>query len=275
MMMNSKQTQTTLATSSGVRFGTHVPERRRHVDIDREAFLEKFPAFGLTPDFFNMGMMDDDGNFCQLKGFDGNCAIVEKCRRRNGKYTSERALVPFEYAVQMMLNMAESELDDVKGDEITQIDTAGFCFDASLSDSDKATKRELMAELKERIETLENALTIYNGYMDNVAKEMGLPYRCGCKIGDSIFEFVSYREDNIKAPYVLENISRAGRSKRFSNVSFQTLLKRAKTFANEEDCTVEIDFAAVVEMSSSAIEDVDLRDRDNIEDDGQTLLLFA
>lgn len=63
--------------------------------------------------------------------------------------------------------------------------------------------------------------------------------------------------------------------KRFSNVSFQTLLKRAKTFANEEDCAVEINFAAVVEMSSSAIEDVDLRDRDNIEDDGQTLLLFA
>lgn len=273
-MMNSKQKQT-LATSSGVRFGTHIPEKRRHVDVDKEAFLEKFPAFGLTPDFFNMGMIDSDGCFCQLKGFDGNCAIVKKCRRRGGKYTSERALVPFEYAVQMMLDMAESELEDIKGDEVTKLDAAGFCFDASLSDSDKATKRELVAELKERIETLENALTIYNGYMDNVAEEMGLPYRCGCKIGDSIFEFVSYREDNIKAPYVLENISRAGRSKRFSNVSFQTLLKRAKTFAQEEDCAVGIDFAAVVEMSSSTIEDVDLVDRDNVEDDGQTLLLFA
>ena len=270
MMMNSKQKQT-LATSSGVRFGTHVPERRRHVvDVDRESFLEKFPSFGLTPDFFNMGMIDNDGCFCQLKGFDGNCAIVEKFRRRSGKYTSERALVPFEYAVQMMLDMAASELEDIK--EIAGINTAGFCFDASLSDSDKATKRELVAELKERIETLENALTVYNGYMDNVAEEMGLPYRCGCKIGDSIFEFVSYREDNIKAPYVLENISRAGRNKRFINVSFQTLLIRAKIFAQEEDCAVEIDFAAVVEMSSSAIEDVDLGDRDNVEDDGQTLL---
>lgn len=257
--------------SSGVRFAERAVVRKSiPVDEDKVSFLEKAPAFALTPDFFNMGLLDENGSYCQLKGFDGNCAIIDRYERIAGKYETERQHVDYEWAAKQMLTMAQAELDEVKNNEMSSINEAGFCFDTTSSQCDKETKREVLAELKERISILEESLLFYNGNMSEVEKEMNLPYRCGCKLGDTIFEFVSYRADLGATPYILEDISRRGRNKRLFAVSFDSLLKRAMAFADEEDCS-DIDFKKVKEMKAiSDVEDINL----GAEEDGQ-ILLFA
>lgn len=256
--------------SSGVRFAKRAVVRKSiPVDEDKVAFLEKAPAFALTPDFFNMGLLDENGSYCQLKGFDGNCAIIDRYERIAGKYEADRRHVDYEWAAKQMLAMAQAEMDEIKNNEMSSINDAGFCFDISSSPCDKETKREILAELKERISILEESLLFYNGNMSEVEKEMNLPYRCGCKLGDTVFEFVSYRADMKNTPYILENISkREGR--RLYAVSFDSLLKRAMAFADEEGCS-DIDFKSVKEMKVvSDVEEINL----GTEEDGQ-ILLFA
>lgn len=229
--------------SSACRFAEEekVIVKRKAQSKDFMEFLDKFPAFGLTPEFYNMGLLDEDGQYCQLKGFDGNIAVIDKYERRNGKYESSRCFMEYEEAAARMIAMAEEEMNDLKA----RWDFMEVGFQSSKNK--KAAK-----EIRKRIKTLQESLEMYNGHMHAVSAKMGLPYRCGykTKYSENVYEFVSYVE-GLENPYVIENITRKNENaNRFTYINFDSLVMGVKEYAKTED--IEIDFKKVKPMEEES-----------------------
>lgn len=176
-------------------------EQNKKMEKERIEFAKVCGSYGLNPDFYGHGCIDENGGFFFLIGlYDG----YGKVRSLADTCTT----FPFDKILVMMNRQVKEDLSEL----LEKADMLGIERDTP---KNKALIREMREEIKNRMKAITNAKTIYNGNMLNVLASMNLPeeaYCIGCQIRGDVFEFVSYRSEPMsdgspcRRPFILENI---------------------------------------------------------------------
>lgn len=202
--------------SSGIRFGSGKKEEapKKVKDPVRVAFAQACPAYGLSPDFYGQGGLTESGEFWELVGFSGEFAKIRSL-------DEAEMLIPFPDAVAGMIRELKEELQDLPEKLILLEPSKEAAFAAKHA-------------IRSRIACVQKALEVWNGSMEEIAGDMGIPYCSGWSGDGHLYEFVSYREELGERPYILENLDRLSNDTgRFKTVSFEQLCEGLKRYAEK------------------------------------------
>lgn len=223
-----------IETSSGKRFGTHkqveeekLAKRRaaRQTPEAQKEFTKICSMYGLPPEFYGIGCLAPNGEFGYLVGLVGDFAQVAPV------YDEDHpVLYPLPSTMDMIIAEAQKEMDEL-----------GDMMDMLYGDRTECNiKTEVRRELRWRMECAATAITVCNFEMPRVLEAMNLAesaFRAGWISGEKtnhVYELVSYRAENWREPFVLEDICKQSIDpSRFKMVSYESLKNGLVKYAKQ------------------------------------------
>lgn len=184
---------------------------------ERARFASKCGSYGLNPDFYGCGLLDDNNSFFYLVGLDAG-------QMKLRSLADMEKTVDMTTGIEMLKRHAQKELEEVNlKAELLHLESNEDCI------------KKVKSSIKTRIKNIDNAMSIYNPDMDEIVRSMGIPYGIGCQINRTVYELVSYRKGQSE-PYILENLNmNSNEVKRFRCCDFETLKEAAENYAAIEN----------------------------------------